>query len=320
MATVLVTGATGFIGWHLVKRLLEHGAGVRCLTRGAALLPAPAETVRGDYVTGAGLREALAGVHTVFHLAGVTKALRTKDYFTGNVEVTEHLAQAAAEYGDSVRFVHVSSLAAAGPSTGDADVSEQTDPHPVSAYGRSKLAGEQAARRLLPRAVVVRPPVVYGPRDTDVFEMVRGIARGIDLRIGRAERWFSAIYAADLVEGLLAAARCPGAAGKTYFLAHPEPVSWTQFAATAARLLNRRVRTIVVSRAAAAALGSVAGCWSRLRGKPGIVSADKLREALYPRWTCTADLARSELGFVAATTLEEGLAQSIAWYKEHGWL
>ena len=315
-ATVLVTGATGFIGSHLVKRLLECGSRVRCVTRGNSTVTG-AETVRGDYASGAGLKEAVDGVETVFHLAGVTKALRPEDYFAGNAAATENLARVCAVVP---RFVHVSSLAAVGPSSGSSDLTEDAEPHPVSNYGCAKLQGEQAVRRLLPGAVIVRPPVVYGPGDRDVLEMLRSLARGIDLRIGREERWFSAIYVGDLVEALLAAAQSDGAGGRTYFVAHAEPVSWTVFAATAGGILKRRARRITISARTASAAGTVAGWWAGLRGRPSILSADKLCEALYPRWTCSAELARRELGFVAATGLEDGLARTIGWYKEQGWL
>lgn len=319
MCTVLVTGAHGFIGGHLLKRLLGCGMRVRCLarkeSRGAS--PGNVETVPGDYVSGAGLREAVVGADIVFHLAGVTKALRRGDYYAGNVQAAESMARAA---GSVPRFVYVSSLAAVGPSPEGADVTEDTEPHPVSTYGRSKLAGEQAVRRLLPAAVIVRPPVVYGPRDTDVFEVLRGLNRGLDLRVGRAEKWFSAIYVEDLVVGLMAAAHCPGAAGNTYFLTHAEPLSWGRLAATAAQLLNRRPRKIRLPRSAAYAVGCLAECWSQLRRRPGIISREKIRESGFPRWTCSAERARRELGFTAATSLEEGMAKAIAWYKDEGWL
>lgn len=319
MPTVLVTGARGFIGGHLVKRLTECGMRVRCLARrqSAGTSSADAETVAGDYVTGAGLREAVEGADIVIHLAGVTKALRGNDYYAGNVQAAESMARVS---GAVARFVHVSSLAAVGPSPEGQDVTEATEPHPVSDYGRSKLQGEQAVRSLLPGAVVVRPPVVYGPRDTDVFEMLRSVDRGIDLRIGRGERWFSAIYVEDLVEGLIAAARSAGATGKVYFLTHPEPVSWTRFTATAAKLLDRHPRTVYLPRAAAFAAGCLAEGWSRATRKPGIISRDKVREAAYPRWTCSAELARRDLGFTAAVSLEEGMTKAIAWYKAEGWL
>jgi nucleoside-diphosphate-sugar epimerase len=319
MPAALVTGSRGFIGGHLIQRLLASGMRVRCLVRGSGHgdICAGAEIVAGDYRTGEGLAEACAGIDVVFHLAGVTKALRRSDYESGNAVAAESMARAAASVP---RFVHVSSLAAAGPSPAGEDLTEDAAPHPVSEYGRSKLAGEEAVRRLLPGAVVVRPPVVYGPRDTDVFEMIRSVARGVDLRIGRGERWFSAIFVADLVEGLVAAAQSPKAAGRIYFLAHREPVSWTRFTAAAAKLLARQPRTIVLPRAAAFAAGCLAEGWSRVSRKPGILSRDKIREAAHPRWTCSPERAGRELGFTASTSLEDGLAATIAWYKDQRWL
>ena len=90
--------------------------------------------------------------------------------------------------------------------------------------------------------------------------------------------------------------------------------------AAAAKILGRTPRTIILPRAAALAAGCVAEAWSRVTRKPGILSRDKIREAAYPRWTCSASRARNELGFVAATSIEDGIAASIGWYKEHGWL
>jgi dihydroflavonol-4-reductase len=317
MFTALVTGSSGFIGSHLVERLVARGVRVRCLVRSPRRERQSVECVCGDYLTGAGLREAADGADVVFHLAGVTKALHVRDYYAGNADAARKIARAAAA---APRFVHVSSLAAVGPVTHGTEVNEDTEPHPVSEYGRSKLAGEIAVRRELPAAVIVRPPIVYGPRDTDVFEVLRGVSRGVDLRIGRGERWFSAIYVSDLVEGLMAAAQCPAAAGRTYFLAHEEAVSWSRLVACAATLLGRRPRRIPAPPSVAYAIGWLAECSARLRGVPGIVSRDKLREARYPRWTCSPARARAELGFVASTTLEDGLARAVDWYREHGWL
>ena len=110
---------------------------------------------------GTGLSQALLGSHTVIHLAGVTKALRSEDYYTGNVRATEQLAHAVA--GRGIRLVHVSSLAAIGPASAGVPLAEDADPHPLTHYGRSKLDAERVVRDLVPDAVIVRPPVVYGP-------------------------------------------------------------------------------------------------------------------------------------------------------------
>jgi nucleoside-diphosphate-sugar epimerase len=334
---ILVTGGTGFIGTHLLERLVApavangaapgvaHGVGpgepVRALvrrTRVPRTLPAGVEAVYGDLATGEGIEEALRGADAVIHLAGVTKALRTNDYYVGNVRATERLAQAMA--GRGVRLVHVSSLAAVGPSTDEVPVNEDTEARPVTHYGKSKLEAERIVRDLAPDAVIVRPPVVYGPRDTDVFPLLKSISRGLVLELAGGERWFSAIYVKDLLEGLLAALGTPGAAGRTYFLGHPTPLSWGQFGATAAYIMDRTPRVLTVPVAVAHAVGACAELWAWLRRKPGIVSREKIDEARCMAWMCDSSRAAAELGFVAPTSLDRGLAATLAWYKEAGWL
>jgi nucleoside-diphosphate-sugar epimerase len=318
---ILVTGGTGFIGTHLLEKLVAKGEAVRALvrrTRAPRSLPPGVETVYGDLASGVGLSEALQGADAVIHLAGVTKALRPQDYYTGNVRATEQLAHAMA--GRGMRLVHVSSLAAIGPATAGAPLAEDAEPHPLTHYGKSKLDAERVVRRLAPDAVIVRPPVVYGPRDTDVFPLLKSISKGLVLEISGGERWFSAIYVEDLVEGLLAAAGTPRAAGRAYFLAHAKPVSWRQLGASAARIMARTPRVVTVPFAVANAVGACGEVWARFTGKPGIVSRDKIAEARCMAWTCDTGRAAHELGFVAPTSLDEGLAATLAWYKEASWL
>jgi nucleoside-diphosphate-sugar epimerase len=318
---ILVTGGTGFIGTHLLEKLAASGERVRALVRRTRMpraLPAGVETVYGDLASGAGLAEALLGSDAVIHLAGVTKALHTEDYYTGNVRATRQLVQAMA--GRGIRLVHVSSLAAIGPATGGVPLAEDAAPHPLTHYGKSKLEAERVVRELAPHAVIVRPPVVYGPRDTDVFQLLKSISKGLVLEMAGGERWLSAIYVKDLVQGLLAAVAAPGAAGRAYFLAHAKPVSWRQLGASAARIMGRRPRVVTVPFAVAYAVGACAEVCARLRGKPGIISREKIADARCMAWTCDAGRAARELGFVAATSLDEGLAATLAWYKEAGWL
>jgi nucleoside-diphosphate-sugar epimerase len=320
---ILVTGGTGFIGSHLVERLVAQGRPVRCLVRRtsaiAGLPLAAIEVAQGDLESGAWLAEALRGVDTVIHLAGVTKARVPADYERGNAGATAQLLRAA---GDIRRLVHVSSLAAAGPSPGDRPLTEEDPERPVSHYGRSKLAGEQIVRQspVGERAVIVRPPVVYGPRDRDVYQMIRTLARGWMLQIGSQRRYFSLVYVGDLVDGLIAAAEREGVGGRIYYVAHPRPASWDEFGNTAARLMGRHARTLAIPEKAAYALGWCAERWAGWSGKPGILSRDKVTEACCAGWVCDPGRARRELGFCAQTGLEDGLRRTLDWYKEAGWL
>ncbi len=316
---LLVTGGTGFVGSQLLEELASKGT----LTRAVVRRPLP-EGLRGtsvqaffaDLQTGSGLSEAMRGISRVIHLAGCTKALRRSDYYNGNVVAARNVAEAAR--GTAVRIVHVSSLAAAGPGSG---VREEDEPHPVSEYGRSKLEGEQMVRAVIPDAVIVRPPAVYGPRDTDIFQIFKSVAKGISAEIAGGERWLSFIYVKDLVKGLIAALESPVSAGKTYYLAHPKPAKWGDLTGIAARVMGRPApRVIRMPLAAAQAVGVCAELWSRCTGRPGIISRDKIQEARFPAWTCDPGRASRELGFEAATSLEAGVALSLAWYKEAGWL
>jgi nucleoside-diphosphate-sugar epimerase len=316
---ILVTGGTGFIGSHLVDRLLEKKQPFRVLARRpGSVRNAPAS--RGDLATGEGIAESLDGISTVIHLAGTTKTLTPEGYRTGNVVAAENLARAIAATGRAIRVVHVSSLAAAGPAPGDTAIAEDGQPRPVSLYGQSKLEGERRMRAHVPEAVIVRPPVVYGPRDTDVFQILKSASQGFVLRIAGGERWLSAIYVSDLVDGILLAAMSPSVGGKTYYLAHPKPISFTEMIAAIAQVMGRTPRIITIPPAAAAAAGSCAETWARLIRKPGILSRDKVREMVCKRWVCRTDLAKRELGFEAPTDFHEGIEKSIAWYRTAGWL
>jgi nucleoside-diphosphate-sugar epimerase len=317
----LVTGGTGFIGSHLVERLASQGEPVRALVRKATRFGNKSiEIVRGNLATGEGLPDALKNVDTVFHLAGVTKALSIADYYTGNVRATENLARAIAATGRPIRTVHVSSLAVMGPGPDLTPLAEDAEPHPLTHYGKSKLEGERVIRAILPDAVIVRPPAVYGPRDTDVFEVLKSIDRGMVMEIAGGERWFSAIYVSDLVDGIVAAARAPRATDRTYFLARQEIVSWSELIGLASRIMGRKPRIVRVPPSVAYAIGYGAELWSRLTRKPGIVSRDKVTEMQGRYWICDTSRAKAEIGFEAPTDIETGLAITLAWYREAGWL
>lgn len=315
---VLVTGGGGFIGKHLVRRLVDSGAAVRLLARRELEVPG-AEVFRCDLAS-AVPPAALIDVSTVIHLAGVTKALRPAEYTLGNETATRNLAAAC---GPGTDFIHLSSLAASGPSADGRLQTEEEPQRPVSLYGRSKLAGELALRDSPAgsRAIVLRPAVVYGPGDRDVFQVFRGISRGVMAGIGTLDARFSYVYVDDLVKCILAALEnTPRVRGRTYFVANPEPVSWRMFALLAAEAMHRKVHFLELPPVLASAAGLISDLAARLRGRPGILSRDKVREGIHPYWVCDVSRAASELGFIAPTPLAEGIANTLDWYRGAGWL
>jgi nucleoside-diphosphate-sugar epimerase len=168
--------------------------------------------------------------------------------------------------------------------------------------------------------VIVRPPVVYGPRDTGLLPLFKSIARGVVLEISGGERFFSAIYVHDLVDGLLKTARQPDTAGRDYFLAFATPFAWSGLSTAAAGIMGCRPRLVRVPVSIARAIGFGAELWSHLSRNPGIISREKVAEASCRAWVCDTRRAAAELGFIAPTPLQAGLAQTLAWYKEAGWL
>jgi dihydroflavonol-4-reductase len=334
---VLVTGASGFIGRHLVRRLIDLGCRVSCLVRATScideLRSAGAQLVTGDVTDPADIGRALAvsQARIVFHLAGLLKALRTDDFLRVNAGGVESVAAACANRTDKPVLVVVSSLATAGPCAVDRPRVESDAPTPVSAYGCSKLAGEQAAARyagVVPISIV-RPPIVFGPGDRGMIEMFRPIARwGIHAVPGRGERCFSLIHVADLVEGLLLVAEkgerlhpngLPGQG--VYFMATEDELTYTELGQAMAIALGKKRATVVHLPGPLVKLVGLCGdAMTWIRQRPAWVNSDKMSEALAGSWMCSSAKARTQLGWSPAATLAKRLYETAQWYRQDGWL
>jgi nucleoside-diphosphate-sugar epimerase len=322
----LVTGATGFIGSHLVEALVARGDRVSCLVRPASRRrwpeSLPVRLVPGDLADSTALAAALPEVTHVYHVAGLVKAPCRKDYFGVNAAGTRRLLDLCARHAPRLeRFVLVSSLAAAGPAPAGRPRTEDDPPRPVSAYGQSKLAAEMAALAAADRlpVTIVRPCVVYGPRDTESLLLVRCIARGIGPLLGNLER-ISLIHVRDAVRGLLLAAAAPRAIGRTYFLAHPAVHTARDLLAHVATALGTRPCIVSVPYPLLAGLATLADGLGWALGRASMLNRSKVHELAARCWTCDPGRARAELGFNAQVALDAGLAETVAWYRRTGWL
>lgn len=321
---VLVTGGHGFVGSHLVERLLAAGADVRCLSRHREvperLRGLPVEVAPGDLASGRGLAEAVVGVEEVWHLGALTRALTPREMFRVNTAGTLALARAARDAGVT-RFVFCSSLAAVGPSATGEPLGDDAPRRPQTTYGRSKRAAEEGLLSLdgLP-LVILRPPAVYGPRDRDFLALFQGARRGLLPLVGAPTRRLSLIYSSDLAEGLLAVGRAPGARGRALFVTHPEPVRQDALALALARTLGRPARLLRLPPSAARLVGSLASLTAQLTGAAPLLNRERVREVGEGHWVCSAEGALAVAGWRAPTPLEEGLARTAAWYRAEGLL
>jgi nucleoside-diphosphate-sugar epimerase len=327
MRTVLVTGASGFVGGHIVEALRSRGISVRCLVRKTSSLDFLAslrpELVLGDVTVPATLTSALEGADAVVHSAGLTKAAFSRDYFRVNEAGCRNLYAASMNFRPRLaKIVHISSLAAFGPAAGGTPLTEDSPPHPVSDYGRSKLAGQHVAEtyaRDLPISIVI-PPAVYGPGDRDFLAYFKLVDLGIMPFIGRAARYLSLIYVKDLAEAVVRVLLSESAAGRTYLVDDGSVQSWASMAETIGRTMGKTPHRVYIPAVVAKGAGLIGDLLSRLTGKPPLLNGSKVKELLQPTWVCSSNRIREELGFRAAYSLEEGIRETLAWYRERRWL
>jgi nucleoside-diphosphate-sugar epimerase len=342
MPLAFVTGASGFIGGHLVETLVKRGHKVRCLTRNASLaqsLAAPGvEVICGTLDRPTLLDDALWGVDVVYHLAGVTCALSREELFDINEAGCRWIAQACARQLRPPRLIVVSSVAAAGSAPRGQICVEADLEVPISDYGRSKLAGEAAAAAWADRVpvTIVRPGIVFGPRNRAMLPVLKSIRRlNVHLIPGYHQPALSYIYVGDLVEILLrAAARGqlvpPPADGQPagrergrgiYFAVAPEYPTYADLGRIVGPLLSRPY--VIVLPCLGPVPWIMAGAselWQKLRGVPNELNYDKIREALAESWACSAEAAKRDLAFAPPRPLAERLAETIAWYRREKWL
>lgn len=322
----LVTGATGFIGSHLVEALLAKGWEVRALARATSdrrwLQGRSVVWVEGDLGDGSGLAEAVRGVDLAVHAAGLTKARSGREYFAVNARGTERLVRACLEASPRPRrLLYVSSLAAVGPSDGAGPVAEEDPPRPLTAYGESKLQGEAAALQAAGplEVVIVRPPAIYGPRDRDILQFFRWASRGIVPLVGAPNRRLAICHVDDLVRALVLAADRPAGGGRVYHVAGEADPTWAEIGRAVARAVGGRARLVRVPVALFWVLAAASEAASALRGRAALLTRDKVRAAL-ATWTVDSSRAKRELGYAPAVPLAEGMRTTAAWYRKEGWL
>jgi len=219
------------------------------------------------------------------------------------------------------RFILVSSLAAAGPSPGGFTPREDdAPPTPLTWYGHSKLEAERVVRESGLPSVILRPPVVFGPRDRDVLSYFKIAQKGFLPVPGTMQRYYSLIYAPDLAEGILKAGDTPLPTGETLALVNPEPVTWLDLGRHIAKALGRKGRELHLPEGAIRFAGGAADRIARLRGRPEIFSSQKVLEMLAPAWVASGARARKLLDWTPSTPLDQALWQTVRWYRDHDWL
>ncbi|HEY8256766.1 MAG TPA: NAD(P)-dependent oxidoreductase [Gemmatimonadales bacterium] len=319
----LVTGATGFVGSHVTEVLRRRGDEVTALARSAkkaeALRPMGVRIIAGDLDDAAALSRALEGQDVVYHVAGVIAALNEDAFMATNRDGTRRLVEAATKVGGP-RFVLVSSMAAGGPSPRGKPLQGDEPPHPVTAYGRSKLAAEEVVKASALPWTIVRPPMVYGPRDHEVLKVFRIARFGIAPVFGDGSQELSAIHGADLAEALIAASQTPATLRKIYYGSHPDVFTSTRFVRSVAGAMGRPVVVVKVPLSIGRGILAVTEAAARLARQATILTTDKANEFFQPAWTGDPAQLTRDTGWKAERDLTTGLADTWHWYRSAGWV
>jgi nucleoside-diphosphate-sugar epimerase len=323
----LVTGAAGFIGSHLVEALVQRGVQVRCLVRPTShlrwLKGLPVEIIYGDCQEKDSLGLGVQDVDLVFHLAGATRAIDAKTYFAVNARGTENLVGACLEHSTRLqKFIYLSSQAAAGPGRDGGKKKESDHCQPISPYGMSKRRGEELAlaqARELP-LLILRPAAVYGPRDKAFLFLFQCLAKRIKPSFSGGVQHLSLCSVQDLAGAILLAAETRTRSGEIFFLSDGQDYRMEEINDVFARAMGVTAFRLRLPPPVLFGIAAVGQYFSKVSGKPVLISRGRAEEMIQPNWLCDITKARTLLGFEPQISLARGAKLTFDWYRKENWL
>ncbi len=312
MRTIAVTGGTGFVGRALSKSLLEKGFAVRIITRRRpAVMLGKAVYAEADFSDIESLERALSGADAAVHLAAALFCRSKEDFMRANAEGTAALAAAAAATPGLKKLVYISSLAAGGPSPADAPRTEADAEAPVSFYGMSKLEGEKAVKGFPGAFVILRPPIIYGKKDSGFSKIAEWVRKGVMVNAGSAGGRFSFVYLDDLVGAIVSALATAKFDGGTFYVCENRAYAWKDFIAMLAAGMGVKMPFMLsLPPWAVYAVGWLYEAVTALSGAEPMMNRDKAREASAPNWTASPALWEKTSGSSGWTPLEEGIKKT----------
>jgi nucleoside-diphosphate-sugar epimerase len=323
---VLVTGASGFVGSHIVEELSKEGFEVTCMVRKTSSLKwlsgCKAGYVTCDIAAVTDFSEIVRGYDAIVHAAGVLRASKAEIYYEVNQRATRRLAEAALKYNPGMkRFIYISSLAAQGPSSGPECVNPVPgNEKPLTDYGKSKLAGERELKILEGKIpyTILRPAAVYGPRDKDIFIFFKLVS--LCLRPAPVkERYLQLLFVTDAAKAVTSVLRSGPGNSSIYPLAEKTIYGWRDIGKTIADSIGKGTIPLPLPNIVFDLAAIVSEFTSYFTGKAAVINRQKVNEMLMPYWVCDTSKTEKDLG-LDFTKLNLGGKITYQWYKDNHWL
>ena len=324
---VLITGASGFVGYHLIDEALKNNLEVYAAVRKSSALEHlkdfDIQYTYPDFDDLESLKKELKEnkYDYIIHAAGITKARSRQEYNHINAGYTHNLALAVLGSGIKLKkFVLISSLAALGPLNSlQGTITEETIPRPVTAYGKSKLLAEENLKSFSSlNYIILRPTGVYGPRDRGIFIFFKQVVKGLEPYIGNIKQKFSFIYVTDLAKAAIKALYAGDQ--KTYNLSDGNFYDRYELANIIKEVLNLKTIKFHLPVNFVKLIAKLSEKYSSLSNKASILNVEKLNELMAVNWSCDIERAKADLGFYPEHNLREGVTETLKWYKSNRWL
>lgn len=322
-----VTGATGFVGSHLVDLLLEKGIEVACLRRKTSsvkwLEGKNVNFIDGDLYANETLEKAVKDVDYVFHVAGVVKAKNKEGFERGNNLATKNLVEITARVNPRLKkFIHVSSLAVCGPNLSTEPLTEDLIPKPITTYGRTKREAEKEVLKFRDKipVVIVRPPAIYGPRDTEILVYFKTFAGGLNSIIGFNDKYLSLLHVKDVVMGIYLAGIKETKSGDVFFISSDIEYNWDDIGKAASNVMNKKAIKLRIPHFLVFTVGAITEFFYKFSKSAPTLNLEKCLDITREGWFSSNAKAKRILGFKESFTLEEGFKDTYEWYKQQGWL
>jgi len=328
MTKALVTGANGFIGSHLVEALLKNGYAVTCLVRKTSdlkwLRGLTVKFAYGDCADRDSLYPAVKGMDYVYHAGALIHAPDWQTYYDTNTLGTENLVRACCEASPRLRrFVFVSSISATGSAAGRGILlNEQSECRPVSDYGKSKLLAERmlnAYKKEIP-ITIIRPPNVLGTRQKELYSILKLLKYRLKPALGTKDKQVSFCFVHDLVRAMILAGEKDEAAGETYFVTDGNVYSWGEVLDLGAKILGVEPFVIRIPHGFICACCRLLEFEAQISKRKPFFTRQQVKELRERYWTYDGSKIEKQLGFKPQVKLEDGLRETIGWYKQQGLL